>query len=227
MKAHIKVGICVPSGPEWDADFSLSLVDLYAHVLTRPMQGVRQIKLMMINERGSLLPRIRQGLVEKALARECDYILFVDTDQVFPSNLLYRLLRHEKKVVACNIATKSIPANPTARNFNPEYFGGDKVYSDDKSPSLEKVWRVGTGVMLIDASVFRKLPKPWFSVRYLEEHDEFVGEDWFFCEQLEKMGTEIYVDHELSKEVFHVGPLRFGHELVGEVVQVPVEEAAS
>lgn len=225
LQQHIRVGVCIPSGQDWSADFGMCLVNLFAHVLTRPMKGVRQIHLTLFNERTSLLPKSRQGLLEKAIAMNCDYALFIDTDQTFPSNLLYRLLSWDKSCVGCNIATKSIPASPTARSFSRAHPGGDVVFSDPEKHGLEEVWRIGTGVMLVKLSTVKAMPKPWFSVTYRAEQAEFVGEDWFFCEQLEKLGCKIYIDHDLSREVGHVGNFTYSHEVVGEVVKVPQEEA--
>ena len=223
MNAHLKIGICIPSGHTWDADFAMCLINLFAHVLTRPMPGVRQVELVLANERTSLIPKSRQGLIEKAIRNKCDYALFIDSDQTFPSNLLYRLLKHEKKVVACNIATKSIPSSPTARNEHPTHPGGDVVYSDPHKHGLEKVWRIGTGVMLVDMKVFNVLKKPWFSISYDDEQSEFIGEDWWFCRKLEEQGIEIYIDHDMSREIGHVGCFTFTHDLIGEIVR---QEAA-
>lgn len=220
LKSHITVGVCVPSGPEWDADFGMCLVNLFVHMMTRPMKGVRQIHGKLYNERSSLLPKSRQGLLEKAVEGGCDYALFVDSDQVFPSNTLYRLLQWDKSIVACNIATKSIPANPTARNPHPTHPGGDRVYSDPSKHGLEEVWRVGTGVMLIKLATLSAMPKPWFGVGYDPQLGEFQGEDWFFCEKLERMGVKIYVDHDLSREIGHRGHFTYAHHHVGEVVRV-------
>ena len=222
LKLRTKVGICVP-GSDWNADFGMCLQMLIIHILTRPMPGVRQIEFTLFNKRASLLPKVRQELLRDAIKAKCDYALFIDTDQTFPSNLLYALLRHSKPVVACNIATKSIPASPTARGFNAQYFGGDVIFTDPQSTGLQQVWRVGTGIMLIDLEVLKDIPKPWFGVTYLPEKDEFVGEDWFFCEVLEKHGVKIYIDHDISKRVGHMGKLEFTHDLVGEVVR---QEAA-
>lgn len=224
LKLHTKVAICVPSGMEWDADFGMCLVNMFAHVLTRPMKGVRQINLMLLNERTSLIPKSRQGLLEKAIAGEADFALFIDSDQTFPSNTLYRLLHWKMPVVACNIATKSIPASPTARQKSDSHPGGDVVYSDSGMHGLERVWRVGTGVMLVDLDWVRKMPKPWFNVTYNSQLGEYTGEDWYFCEELEKIGAGIYVDHDLSREIGHRGMLTYTHQLVGQVVREPVEE---
>lgn len=220
LPQHLKVAICVPSGPEWDADFAMCMINLCTHILTRPMKGVRQIHFQFFNKRTSLLPKSRQGLLEDAIASGCDYALFIDSDQTFPSNLLYQLLSHDKSVVACNIATKSMPANPTARQFDEKWPGGHLVYSDPDKHGLEQVWRVGTGVMLLRLATVAAMPKPWFSVTYNSENGEFVGEDWYFCEQLEKAKVKIYVDHDMSRTIGHRGSFTYSHAMVGKVVQI-------
>jgi hypothetical protein len=224
LKLHLKIGICVPSGNQWDADFGMCLINLFAHVLTRPMKGVRQIHVTLINERTSLIPKSRQGLLTRALKQGCDYALFIDSDQTFPSNVLYRLLSWQRPIVACNVATKSIPASPTARTYNPLHPGGDVVFSDPEKHGVQEVWRIGTGVMLVDLGILKSIPKPWFMLKYDDKLEEFTGEDWYFCELLEKHGHKLWIDHDLSREVGHIGKMVYTHELVGEVVQVPVDQ---
>jgi hypothetical protein len=68
--------------------------------------------------------------------------------------------------------------------------------------------------MLIDVEVFKQIPKPWFMLDYMPEIDDFVGEDWYFCSLLEKAGIPIYVDHDASKRVGHIGPFTFDHSHV-------------
>lgn len=182
------------------------------------------MQFKIFNKRSSLLPKSRQELLSDAIGAGCDYALFIDTDQTFPSNLLYGLLRHNKAVVACNIVTKSIPASPTARGPNAKWLGGDVIFTDPSSKGLQKVWRIGTGVMLVDLEILKKIPKPWFSVVWDERINDFNGEDWFFCEVLEKHGIELFIDHDLSKHIGHMGKLEFTHELVGEVVRQEAEQ---
>lgn len=218
LPKQLTVGICVPSGPNWDADFGMCMLQLSVHLLTRGIKGT-QIHFKFYNKRASLLPKVRQGLLEDAIQGGCDYALFIDSDQTFASNLLYMLLRHDKQIVACNVATKSVPASPTARNKS-KHPGGDLVYTTPDKTGLEQVWRIGTGIMLIKLATVQAMPKPWFSVTYNSELGEFVGEDWYFCEQLEKAGVKIYIDHDASKDVGHRGMLTYHHGMVGEVVQV-------
>ncbi len=226
MNRNVSVGVLIPSLNTWDTDFAMCLLELFNHTMMTPVPGIKRLALKVFNQRGSILPLQRYNLVQNALKTGCDYGLFIDNDQTFPHDTLQRLLAHEKRVVACNIATKKIPSSPTARKYNAKWPLGEVVYTDPDSTGLEEVWRIGCGIMLIDLKVFRKLPKPWFMNRYDERHDQIVGEDWYFCELLEKVGTKIYIDHDLSKEIGHIGPYTYTHDVVGEVVQKQVEGQA-
>ncbi len=57
-------------------------------------------------------------------------------------------------MVAANCATKLIPSTPTARQYDPMNLAGGQVYSLPQNNLIEEVWRVGTGVMLINMIVF-------------------------------------------------------------------------
>lgn len=216
--------LAIPSRDVWTADFGLSVAMLSMAVAKYPFPGYAGRGFSIQEWRSSILPQSRQRLVQIAKQRRHSHILFIDTDQSFPPQLAHMLARHHKPIIGCNIATKSQGNSiPTARRApGPgEWWGGHKVYSNGKK-GIEQVWRLGFGVMLLDLSIFDKMPKPWFNTRYLEEIDDFVGEDWWFCEQAEKLGIPIYVEHEASLGVDHIGPWRFGHDGV-----VPDETATA
>src|SRR6185295_11500380 len=100
---------------------------------------------------------------------------------------------------------------PTARQRGPMP-QGIPVFSRGKT-GLEKVWRVGSGILLIDLALVRDIPKPWFEVRWSDKHNQFVGEDWYFLKKLEEAGHgDFYVDHDLSNSVEHVGDFSYGHQ---------------
>jgi hypothetical protein len=70
--------------------------------------------------------------------------------------------------------------------------------------------------MLVRAEVFERLPKPWFNLTWVDEIQDFVGEDWWFCGLLEKEGLPIYIDHRASMTVGHVGMKEYTHADVKE-----------
>jgi len=219
IRGELTVAICIPSDGLWQDDFGMCLLNMCMHIMTKPSPDVRRIRLQVIQQKSSLLPKKRQQMLQDAIAAGADYALFIDTDQTFGSNLLYALLRHWKPVVACNVATKSIPSSPTARGYNPKWQGGDCVFTDPDSHGLQEVWRIGCGIMLVDLKIMKNIPLPWFQTIWVPEIADFIGEDWHFCQVLQKHGYEIYIDQDISKHVGHLGRMEYTHDLVGEVVR--------
>jgi hypothetical protein len=185
----------------------------------------KQMHYMVHNKRGSILAQMRQSQVEAAIQNKATHLLFVDSDQMFPRDLAHRLLAHEKQIVAANVATKVIPASPTAR-LRTASKEGTPLYTTPDSTGLVQVWRIGTGIMLIDLNVFKRKglkQAPWFSQHWDEDLGSYVGEDWAFCERLEAAGVKLWVDQDVSKEIGHLGTLNFGHDLV---VQQELQDAS-
>ncbi len=160
--------------------------------------------------------------IEDALMQDCTHALFLDTDQIFPMDTAHRLLKWKKSIVACNVPLKVMPSFPTARARSDSPFGSP-IFSPNSSVGLEKVWRVGAGVMMIDLAILEKIEKPWFEIRYSDKHAQFVGEDWYFVKKVEDVGFDVFVDHELSRQIGHVGQFQYTHAHIPAVV---VEEAA-
>ena len=154
---------------------------------------------------GSLVAKSRNMNAEYALRGNFTHLLFVDSDQTFPATTANELFSHRLPIVAANIATKSHPPQQTAC-LRPKL--GDPVRLARKltqSVGIEKAWRVGCGVMLIETEVFRRIEPPYFFNGW-DPVEGLVGEDWYFLEKAEAAGIPLYVDHDLSARVTHVGP---------------------
>lgn len=170
-----------------------------------------------VMRQGSMLPLMRDELVLRAIDQEATHILFIDSDMSFCSEMLIELLRHDVDVVAVNAATKQLPITPTVRLKAEDVLV--PVYQRDshhfKNP-LQKVHRVGTGIMLIKTDVFKKMKRPYFFFGFDEEAQQHVGEDWGFCSKLDELGIPIYVDFRMSETVGHSGELVYTHEMDGK-----------
>ena len=210
---QFSIMIGVPSGREWCADFGMSLAALVAHAPSPFKNGDRIVKLRLFNAKGSILSRGRTTLAKQALECGATHLLFLDSDMTFPADTLHRLLAHDRAVVACNCATKMLPSTPTARMKN-ENRAGEPLYSVIDDIGLKRVWRVGTGVMLIRTKLFEQIPQPWFPVEWEPELQDYRGEDWAFCEALDRRDIPIYVDLSLSKQIGHIGDLTYEHKHV-------------
>ena len=215
MKVN-QVVLAIPSGQTWDAAFAMSVVFLTNHIASHHIINDKPTGFVVQNKKGSILPTMRQDLIARALKGGATHLLFIDSDQVFPETTLHRLMAHKKSVVACNIATKSFPTNCTARCYDAD---GElvPVYTKESDTGLEEVDFVGTGIMLIDMKVFKRerlCPAPWFTMEWSVEHQHYTGEDWYFCQCMRDAGVKIFIDHDLSKEVSHRGPMDYTIDMV-------------
>lgn len=200
------IALCVPSLNEVSMDFCFSLLNLGSHLGRFAIPGFQKTQLLFINKRTSILPAAREMLVEDAIKQGADFVIFLDSDQIFPYDTVHRLIVSGKRIIGANIATKTLPAAPSARNSWRE---AQPVFSTGKN-GLERVKYIGFGVTMIETSVFKQLPKPWFDTMYIPDLGH-VGEDLYFCEQAGKAGIPIYIDHDLSLLVGHVGRYVYTH----------------
>lgn len=220
----VKLALCVPSAGMWHADFGMSFAQMCVYLASKMFVEGEERSCVVLDKRTSLLSRSRQEMLEDALHQGCTHALFLDSDQTFPSDTAHRLIAHGKGIVACNIPVKTSPSFPTARLRGPTNFGIPLDSYGNHKVGLQKVWRVGTGVMMIDLAVMKGIKKPWFECRYSEKNAQFVGEDWYFCKKLEDAGHDIWIDHDLSRQVGHTGFYTYTHADIPVIEQM--EEAA-
>lgn len=214
---ELKVAICVPSNGVWYEEFGKSLANLVNAFHSYRIGNYKTQQLNTISVKGSILPKSRLSGLKQAKEMEADYLLYVDADQSFPKHTLHLLIKRNVDVIGANIATKTIPTLPTARRKTEG--PGELVFTDTDSKGIEKVWRVGTGLLLLSKKVIRALPYNSFEMKYREDVENYQGEDWSLCEAIEKLGFDIYIDHDLSNQVGHHGSFNFTHEFNGTIQQ--------
>lgn len=213
----ISILVAVPSGQFWHAQFAVDLINLMNTFTSKRIAGYTSQAIQVMNVRSSILSKNRLDAIKGAIAARATHVLFLDTDHTFPKDLPHALATHHKLIVAANCVTKQIPANTTARKLS-ESPRGEVVYSDPDKHGLEQVWRVGTGVMLIDLSVFQKIGMGVWDMKYLPHAETYQGEDWSFCEACEQADIPIYVDHDVSRQIGHLGTYEYTHDVVGALV---------
>jgi hypothetical protein len=115
-----------------------------------------------------------------------------------PRELAILLALHDRPIVACNYVVRQASGIFTA------FRGDQRVATTEQSTGLEAVEYVGMGAMLMRTDVVSSLGRPWFR-HGLNELGGDVGEDVMFCRGLGNAGHTIYIDHDLSKQVGHIG----------------------
>jgi len=215
----IRLVVAVPSGDHVHMDFMKSMLALYGYCCMNGDlgKGDRLTSLEFLNSRGSLIQKQRDEQVVEAIAQGATHLLFVDSDMTFPKQTFHELYSHRKTIVAANCVLRKMPTCTTGRQKAEDAPGGGEVVISTikkaEENRLEEVWRIGTGVMLIDLRKIKHLPRPFFYTRFNSEFNEHVGEDWCFCEKLEEAGIPRYVDHAVSMEIGHIGQQVFTHQI--------------
>lgn len=190
----MKTYICVPSCRDWKPHFGASLCGL---VRKMTLDGVDFDMLAMMGT--SVLPKARQIAVDHAIQNNFTHILFLDDDMAFSADLYQSLSKHSLPVVAANYSNKSSDPKPQTHGID-----GLPLYSHEKIGIEEAGW-VGFGAVLIDLASIKDIPKPLFEMRWMEDRQAFIGEDYYFCGKVRAHGLKIYIDHDISQNMGHVG----------------------
>jgi hypothetical protein len=169
-------------------------------------------RLHILSSSGSMIAHQREMCVINAKRKRCQYILFIDGDQTFPRDILHNWIPLDKDIIGANIPIKQIPSRPTAVDVE-----GKVMFTDEESQGLQEAMQVGTGVLLVKLAVFDKLSRPWFYQEWREEAQAPMGEDVYFCHKARVAGFQVFVDHDVSKHVGHIGDFEYTHELVGDI----------
>jgi len=200
-----KVAICCPTGDHVAALWAHDFARMLGHTIrTQP-----EIDLLHLMISGSLVPKQREALVLEVLTSAPDYThtLWLDTDMRFPADTLLQLLARQQRIVGANYVERRPPFSPIA--FPNLEKSNARLFTRPEDTGLESVQALGFGCVLVETAVFRKLPRPWFCMGWAKAIEEFVGEDVFFCETARRNGETVYVDHDLSQRISHIGTMEF------------------
>jgi hypothetical protein len=208
MIDHIHVCVCVPNTGEWKNETAKSVALMFSYFAQNRVGKAKSQRLSLLTAEGSMLSQSRQNLVQKSLKAGCTHIMFVDSDMEFPMNTLNKLLERDKPFVALNATTRTEPALPVAHDLE-----GNRLSSKGKK-GLEKVQHVGLAVALIGREVFARMEPPLFLMDWIPDRNAYCGEDVYFCSYAQSLGYDLWVDHDLSQSVGHVGKKVYGYDCI-------------
>ena len=128
------------------------------------------------------------------------HFLSIEDDMGFLPDCLHIMARRELPIVAANYSTnKGTPLRFVSGGL------GKKLPTTEDSTGLEEAGLVAQGFTLVAREVYEAIPKPWFMTGYCPETGNYVYQDYYFSEQARKAGFKLYVDHDVSKRIWHVG----------------------
>ena len=175
----------------------------------------------------SIITLARNSLVNEFLKTDCTELLFVDSDVVATSDDILRLMAQS--------GGKDITAGTYPRRAKDKKFFTD-LYFDENDElefdgSMMRVKRIGTGFMLIQRHVIEKMAEAHPEWSYKNKptgermaalfdfdivDDQYVGEDYLFCDRAAEMGFTVHVDVDISLP--HIGSEYFTRNFREEVV---------
>jgi hypothetical protein len=209
----MKIAICTPCHSDVSAEYAKSLATmimftLKARIVYNGEPVEPQIEIFM--KTGSLLPKLRNLLVEDALDWGADYLLWIDSDHWFPDHSLMRLLSLNLPVVGVNYPRRAHPFLPTAVGLDGRHAWTTQELA--AGGEVASVQSLGLGFCLIDMNAIRSLgdPRqsaeagPFFANEILPDGRTILGEDVYFFARLRQAGFTVHLDHQLSWEIGHV-----------------------
>jgi len=196
----VKLSILVPTRSSVDTQFAYCL----AQLLTTTREA--GIDAYLFFDSSTILLNQRNNLIKMAKEVNSDYVLWLDSDMMFPPTAALRLLEHNKDIVACNYMRRSKPLKTVAyTNLN----DWDSWVPMELFDDLVKVEGVGMGCMLMKTNVFNELTKPYFEFQYKEDTEDYFGEDFILLTKLREQGYDVFIDTHLSLMVKHMGIYAF------------------
>lgn len=199
----IKLSILVPTRDTVHSHFAYCLSQL---VRTTSEAG---IDTYLFFDSNTILLNQREKLIQKAKEVRSDYVLWLDSDMMFPSTTAIRLLEHNKDIVGCNYMKRAKPLKTVAYT---DLTNWDSWVPLEPKDELVKVEGVGMGCILMKLDMFDKLTKPYFEFTYKEDSQDWYGEDFNLLKKLRDLGYEVLIDTVLSMDIKHLGIYAFGPE---------------
>lgn len=137
-----------------------------------------------------------------------DYLMWIDSDIVFNTDLFLRLLKIDKPIVSgwyCQPSVGSDGSNltPVVEQMDQQHWEKFGEYEHITALKMQefkqpfKVDYIGFGWVLIKKGVFEKLEYPWFAPRLRkvnEEVQDLCSEDVAFCLDVKAKGLDVWVD---------------------------------
>jgi len=142
----------------------------------------------------------RTWLINEAIRLGATHALFVDSDMVFKSDTIVKLLAHDKNIVAADYNKRTFPLELVSSPL-----------TERKTDEIYQARHAATGMMLINLSIFEEewvdpttgKKAPWFSFGRDSQGNLSLGEDAWFCFSARDQGFETWIDPTIK--VGHVG----------------------
>lgn len=169
----------------------------------------------------SLVTRARNNVTHTFLQSQIPWILYLDTDLIFPAEAIERLCSWgpEYPIVGGCYPKKKVGPAEWVTNCIPGV--------GPREDGLQEVTELGTGMLRIHRSVFGALREAYPQLRYrcdaahdirydffpvgtfpnAGQENRYLSEDWYICQLARAIGYRVYADTKVSAK--HVGVVSY------------------
>ena len=196
----IRIAVCIP-GESMPMESVRCYGAMMMRLLTQPPKGLAGVSQHMFAS--SMLPYSRASVIDRATKAGATHLFLLDSDMTYPPDTVHRLLAHGRPFVASNATTRRPPIRWVAKRDG-------KILDSNELTGLTKADHCGVAVALVETRVIESCERPLFNFTHSE--NGWRGEDIFFCERVRAAGFHPMIDHDLSKEVRHLGSYAYGAE---------------
>lgn len=198
-----KLAVCIPCRDTLHSAHAMSLAEMVK------FNTMNDIDTHVFMDASTILLTQRERLATMALELGAEYMLWLDSDIVFPATTAVRLMAHNEPVVTANYVRRQFPCKGVAYETIGDW---ENPLPFDVQDGLVTVEGIGMGCVLMKTEIFEKIPKPWFEFGWSPESNDFLGEDMMLWQKVNALGYEVKVDTSLSQELRHLGTYGFGPE---------------
>lgn len=183
-RVRIAVGL-VDNHPYLMKDFALSLVQVTMSFTAWASQfKAKEYTLDIIHSNLGYIDDMRNTVANQAVDGGYDYIFWMDSDMTFPGDCLARLLAYCERdgyEAACGLYT--FKSNGFIPHLYPVLHEATGKFGRPKNFPLTQPFKVegaGFGCLLMKTSVFKRVQRPYFTIK-IEDGRMVQGEDLVFC----------------------------------------------
>jgi len=197
----MRLAIGGPTRDTVPASFAVDLAQLFEHTSTRGPWDTVTVGF----KSATYIHMGREYFLEDSIRQGATHVLWLDTDMSFPRETALWLALHDTPIVGCNYLTRHGNNSWTAMR------DGQRIATTPETTGLEAVDAMGFGVVLMRTDLVVSMGRPRFR-HGLNEREGDIGEDIMFCRSVRASGQEIFIDHDLSKRIGHIGQYNFQYQ---------------
>jgi hypothetical protein len=196
----MKVVIGIPTPEQVSANFSLHNLP---SIISYSKENIKDLELYVIYKTGVMTSSNRNYIVTQALENDVDYILWLDSDMIYPVEILKVLIDSKKDIIGSIYFKRSPPYDPVV------YIKGDnpnkpyKIINPYLLKDVTEVDGLGFGGLLVHIKVYKDMASRGIWHRYgtkfgyPQEQKDQESHDLIFCKEAQKLDYKIFVHHKV------------------------------